>query len=40
VLVVHHEQDGCSHCAYSDIPRLMEKLAGTPRRELIPIKGG
>ena len=40
VLVVHHEQDGCSHCAYSDIPRLMEKLAGAPRRELIPIKGG
>ena len=40
VLVVHHEQDGCSLCAYRDIPRLMQKLAGGPEEELIAIKGG
>ena len=26
VLVVHHEQDGCRHCAFRDIPALMSKL--------------
>jgi hypothetical protein len=40
VLVVHHEQDGCSHCAFSEIPRLMDKLARAPRREMISVKGG
>lgn len=40
VLVVHHEQDGCSHCIYSDIPRLMEKLTSTPRKELLTFSGG
>jgi alpha/beta superfamily hydrolase len=40
VLVVHHEQDGCRLCRYSDMPPLMEKLAKTPRAELVTITGG
>lgn len=40
VMVVHHEQDGCKHCAYSEIPALMEKLARSPKRQLISLKGG
>lgn len=40
VLVVHHEQDGCKHCDYREIPRLMEKLSATPKKELLTIKGG
>ena len=40
VLVVHHEQDGCSHCAFSDVPTLMEKLGGSSRKQLISFKSG
>jgi hypothetical protein len=40
VLVVHHEQDGCKLCAYSEIPALMEKLSSAPRKELLTMKGG
>lgn len=40
VLVVHHEQDGCKHCSYKDIPQLMKKLEGAPKKELISVKGG
>jgi dienelactone hydrolase len=40
VLVVHHEQDGCMHCSFSDIPALMEKLANAPRRKLLTFTGG
>jgi dienelactone hydrolase len=40
VLVVHHEKDGCKLCAYSEIPRLMEKLTSTPKKELMTFKGG
>ena len=40
VLVVHHEQDGCSLCSYSEIPRLMAKLTGSSRLQLLPITGG
>lgn len=40
VLVVHHEQDSCKHCDYREIPRLMEKLSATPRKELLTFKGG
>lgn len=40
VLVVHHEQDGCKHCDYRDIPRLMEKLSAAPKKELLTFKGG
>ncbi len=40
VLVVHHINDGCSHCSYADIPKLMDKLAKVPKKELLPVKGG
>jgi len=40
VLVVHHEQDGCGHCAFSDISTLMEKLGDAPRKQLLSFKGG
>jgi len=40
VLVVHHEQDGCKLCAFSDMPPLMDKLAKTPKAELISVTGG
>lgn len=40
VLVVHHEQDGCKHCSYSDVPFLMKKLSTVPGKELIAIAGG
>ncbi|WP_246212073.1 alpha/beta hydrolase [Usitatibacter palustris] len=40
VLVVHHEQDGCFACLFSDVPQLMGRLTGTKRKELIAVKGG
>jgi len=40
VLVVHHEQDGCKHCAFSAIPGLMEKLGGAPKTQFLAFKGG
>jgi dienelactone hydrolase len=40
VLVVHHEQDGCRVCLFRDMPRLMEKLATLPRKELMTLRGG
>lgn len=40
VLVVHHKEDGCRHCAYSDMPKLMNKLTSASRKELITINGG
>ncbi len=40
VLVVHHEQDGCSHCAFGDMPALMNKLAGLPKQQLLAFTGG
>jgi dienelactone hydrolase len=40
VLVVHHVQDGCPLCPYSDAPRLMDKFSAAPRKELIGVTGG
>lgn len=40
VLVVHHEQDGCRLCAFSDMPALMSKLGNAPRSQLLSFKGG
>jgi len=40
VLVIHHEQDGCSHCPFSATSGLMKKLDGAPKKELIAFKGG
>ena len=39
-LVVHHKQDGCGHCRYADLPRLMDKLTAVPRKELLAFEGG
>jgi hypothetical protein len=39
-LVVHHKQDGCEHCRYSDLPKLMDKLTAVPRKELLTFEGG
>jgi dienelactone hydrolase len=40
VLVVHHEQDGCKHCTFAKMPRLMDKLTATQRKQLITFRGG
>jgi len=40
VLVVHHKRDGCKHCTYSELPRLMDKLSASPRKELLTFDGG
>ncbi len=40
VLVVHHRQDGCEACRYEDLPRLMDGLTASPRKELITMQGG
>lgn len=40
VLVVHHEQDGCSSCSFSEIPGLMARLSNSPRAQLLSFKGG
>lgn len=40
VLVVHHEHDGCDHCNFRDMSRLMEKLASNTRKELLTFTGG
>lgn len=40
VLVIHHEKDGCKHCDFSNMPRLMEKLTAVERKHLITFRGG
>ena len=40
VLVVHHVQDGCSKCPYSDAAALLAKFTAAPKKELLPMKGG
>jgi hypothetical protein len=40
VLVVHHKQDGCKHCPFSDIPGLMKKFSNSPRKQLLTFTGG
>lgn len=40
VLVVHHEQDGCSLCLFSAVPTLMAGLTGTQRSQLLSFTGG
>ena len=40
VLVVHHQNDGCSHCSFELIPSLMNKLSTSSAKELIAIEGG
>ena len=40
VLVVHHVDDGCSHCPFAGISMLMDKLTNAPKKKLLPVKGG
>lgn len=40
VLVVHHEQDGCRACRFSDVPLLMDQLSNAPRHQLLTFQGG
>ena len=40
VLVVHHEHDGCSSCAFTEVPALMSKLSNAPRSQLLAFQGG
>lgn len=40
VLVLHHEQDACKHCAYQQVPLLMEKLGSSSRKQLLAFHGG
>ena len=40
VLVVHHEQDGCKHCSFGDVPFLMKELDLAPRKQLLTFDGG
>ena len=40
VLVVHHEQDGCSLCSFSNMPALMAKLKNSSHSELLSFRGG
>jgi pimeloyl-ACP methyl ester carboxylesterase len=40
VLVIHHEQDGCSVCRFSDTAELMDKLVNSSRKQLLTFKGG
>jgi dienelactone hydrolase len=40
VLVVHHRQDACPYCRFSDLPRLMDRLTTAPAKELVAIDGG
>lgn len=40
VLVVHHEQDGCRVCPFSEVPYLMRKLDNASRKQLLSFTGG
>jgi dienelactone hydrolase len=40
VLVVHHEQDGCSKCPFARTAELLTKLGGAKRKELRAFRGG
>ena len=40
VLVVHHKNDGCSHCSFDLIPPLMSQFTATSSKEMIAIEGG
>jgi alpha/beta superfamily hydrolase len=40
VLVVHHVQDGCSKCPYSDATAMMGRFIAAAKKQLLPVKGG
>ncbi|MEI6735168.1 MAG: alpha/beta hydrolase [Comamonadaceae bacterium] len=40
VLVVHHEQDACALCRFSEAASMMDRLTQSPRKQLLAIRGG
>jgi pimeloyl-ACP methyl ester carboxylesterase len=40
VLLVHHEQDACAFCAFSDIAPLAARLKNASRSEVLSFAGG
>lgn len=40
VLIVHHENDQCRSCPFSEIPAMAAKLVNSARLVVMPIKGG
>jgi pimeloyl-ACP methyl ester carboxylesterase len=40
VLVVHHEQDGCTLCSFAQAPALLDKVNNAARRQLLAFRGG
>ena len=40
VLVVHHEEDGCRLCSFSEVPSLMKQFSASPRKQLLSFRGG
>jgi pimeloyl-ACP methyl ester carboxylesterase len=40
VLVVHHRQDSCALCPYTEVATLMDRLRSSPKTELITVTGG
>ncbi|MCF8179507.1 MAG: alpha/beta hydrolase [Sulfuritalea sp.] len=40
VLVVHHEQDGCSICRPDQVPAILDGLKQAPFKKLVMLKGG
>lgn len=40
VLVVHHVNDGCSHCPYGSISTVMDKLTAASKKQLFGVQGG
>jgi hypothetical protein len=39
-LFVHNRDDACRFCSYGDVPELMSRFTGAPRKELITFEGG
>jgi hypothetical protein len=37
---LHHEDDGCVACPFREVPWLMRRLKGAPRKSLLRITGG
>ncbi len=40
VLVIHHKNDQCRSCLFSEIPALTAKLVNSRRLEVVPFEGG
>jgi pimeloyl-ACP methyl ester carboxylesterase len=39
-LLVHNRDDACVVCPYSDVPDLLARFTGAPRKQLIAVEGG